>query len=178
MKDKYIILNCSVDRAHILHACLDTSLPVSCSTGSPFTCLFASLSVCPCICLSVCLSVCLYVCMYVSLAHPWSQDIIRRLARKMVMLSRQENEKIFRKACSTRICIKTCSSCDRTFWEVGHKGRVFCSICHNSQQIQKPILMLPCSCRIGETDFLQFCKDAMPKLSLENFQNCHLIMVI
>ena len=51
---------------------------------------------------------------------------------------------------------------------------------HLSQQsqIQKPILMLPCSCRIGEKDFLQFCKDAMPKLSLENFQNCHLIMVV
>ena len=26
--------------------------------------------------------------------------------------------------------------------------------------------------------FLQFCKDAMPKLFLENFQSCHLIMVI
>ena len=33
-------------------------------------------------------------------------------------------------------------------------------------------------CRVGEKDSLQFCKDAMPKLSLENFQNCHLIMVI
>ena len=36
---------------------------------------------------------------------------------------RQENEKILRRACSRRICIKMCSSCDRTFWEVGHKGR-------------------------------------------------------
>ena len=64
------------------------------------------------------------------------------------------------------------------FGRWGTKAEYSCSICHNSQQIQKPILMLPCSCRIGEKDFLQFCKDAMPKLSLENFQNCHLVMVI
>ena len=75
----------------------------------------------------------------VSLAHPWSQDIIRRLARKMVMLPQQEKkrkQKIVRRACSRRICIKMCSSCDRTFWEVGHTDREYLQ--HLSQQSANP----------------------------------------
>ena len=65
----------------------------------------------------------------VSLAHPWSQDIIRRASKENghAVATREEKKMkiIFRRACSRRICIKMCSSCDRTFWEVGHKGREF-----------------------------------------------------
>ena len=44
------------------------------------------------------------------------------------------------------------------------------SLQHLSQRsVQKPILMPPCLWRIGQKDFLQFYKDAMPKLSSENF---------
>ena len=65
----------------------------------------------------------------VSLAHPWSQDIIRRSSKEnghaAVTREDKKMKKIYRRACSRRICIKMCSSCDRTFWEVGHKGSEF-----------------------------------------------------
>ena len=62
----------------------------------------------------------------VSLAHSWSQNIIRRASKENghAAATREEKMKIFRRACSRRICIKMCSFC-RTFWEVGHKGREF-----------------------------------------------------
>ena len=44
------------------------------------------------------------------------------------------------------------------FGRWGTKAENFCSICHNSQQIQKPILMLLGSCRIGEKVFYNSAK--------------------
>ena len=118
----------------------------------------------------------------VSLAHPWSQDIIRRASKENghAAATREEKKrkKKIRRACSRRNVSRCVPLVKNIMGGGARRQRIFCSICHNSQQIQKPILMLPCSCRIGEKDFLQFCKDAMPKLFLENFQNCHLIMVI
>ena len=118
----------------------------------------------------------------VSLAHPWSQDIIGRASKGNGHAAATREEKKMKKYSEELVPRGYVSTCVPLVIE--HLGggaqrqRIFCNIFHNSQQIQKSILMLPCSCRIGEKDFLQFCKDAMPKLSLENFQNCHLIMVI
>ena len=69
-----------------------------------------------------------------------------------------------------------CSSCDRTFWEVGHKGREFLQ--HLSQQSANPEANFNASMCMSCWRKRFSTKDAMPKLSLENFQNCHLIMVI
>ena len=118
----------------------------------------------------------------VFLAHPWSQDIIRRASKENGHAAVTREEKKMKKYSEELVPGEYVSRClplvIEHFGRWGTKAGNFCSICHNSQQIQKPILMLSCSCRIGEKDFVQFCKDAMPKLSLENFQNCHLIMVI
>ena len=103
------------------------------------------------------------------------------LARKMVMLpgqEKKENEKMFRRACSRRICIKMCSSCDRTFWEVGRKGREFLQ--HLSQQSVNPeanfnASMFMSCWRKRFSTILQRCN---AKVILKNFQNCHLVMVI
>ena len=52
------------------------------------------------------------------------------------------------------------------FGRWGTKAEYFCSICHNSQQTQKPILMFSSSCRIGEKDFLQILQRCNAKVIL------------
>ena len=84
----------------------------------------------------------------VSLAHRWSQDIIRRTSKKNghAALPREEKKmkKMFRRACSSRICTKMCSSCDRTLWEVGHKGReFFAAFITTVSKSRSQLLMLP-----------------------------------
>ena len=53
--------------------------------------------------------------------------------------------------------------CYRTFWEVGHKGNeLFAEFVTTVSKSRSQFLMPPCSWLIGEKDFLQFYKDAMP----------------
>ena len=72
----------------------------------------------------------------VSLAHPWSQNIIRTASRENghTATTREDNiiQTIFRRACSMRLYIKMCFSCDKHFERWDSKQRMFCSICHNS----------------------------------------------
>ena len=61
----------------------------------------------------------------VSLSHPWSQGIIRRASKEnghAATTREGKNEKIFRRACSRRICIKMCSSCEEHFGRWGTKA--------------------------------------------------------
>ena len=119
----------------------------------------------------------------VSLAHPWSQDIIRRASKESGHAAATREEKKMKKYSEELVPGGYVSRCVplviEHFGRWGTKAENFLK--HLSQQsakMQKPILMLPFSCSIVEKDFVQFCKDAIPKLSLENFQNCYLIMVI
>ena len=96
----------------------------------------------------------------VSLAHPWSQDIIRRASKENGHAAVAREEKKMKKYSEELVPGGYVSRCVplviEHFGRWGTKTENFCSICHNSQQIQKPILMLPCSYHIGEKDFLQF----------------------
>ena len=65
----------------------------------------------------------------VSLAHPWSQDIIRRASKENGRADTTREEKKMKKYLEELVqegyVSKLCFSYDRTFWEVGHKGRVY-----------------------------------------------------
>ena len=105
----------------------------------------------------------------VSLAYPWSQDIIRRVSKENghAAATREEKKrkKKIRRACSRRYVSRCVPLVKNIMGGGAQKQSIFLQ--HLSQQ--SAILMFPCSCHIGENDFLQFCKDVMPKLFLENF---------
>ena len=119
-----------------LCVCLSVGLYVSVSLS---VCLFVCLSVCLFVCLALSVCLCLSACLSVSVCLSQSQDIIRRANNEnghAAATRKEKKMKFFRRACFRRVCIKMCSSCDRIFWEMGHKGKNFCSVCHNSQQIR------------------------------------------
>ena len=66
-------------------------------------------------------------------------------------------------------------SCDRTFWEVGHKSREFLQ--HLSQQSLNLVANFNVFMFVMYwwKRFSTIEQDIMLKLSSENFQNCHLI---
>ena len=88
----------------LLSACLSVYMFVR-SSVRPSVCLSVCLSVGRSVCLSVCLCVCLYIKTFdpntgqnvdfdVSLAHPGSQNIIKRVSTKTIILLLPRQEKI------------------------------------------------------------------------------------
>ena len=66
----------------------------------------------------------------VSLAHPWSQDIIRRASKEnghAAATREQMKMKNIQKSLFQENMYQDVFLCDRTFWEVGHEGREFLS---------------------------------------------------
>ena len=74
-----------------------------------------------------------------SLAHPWSEDIIRRASGENGHAATTREEKKMKKYSVELVPGRYVSRCvplviELPFWDVGHKNKsIFCSICHNSQ---------------------------------------------
>ena len=114
----------------------------------------------------------------VSLAHPWSQDIIRKASKENGHAAATREEMKMKKYSEELVPEGYVSRCVPLVIE--HFGRWDTKadyfLQHLSQQSANPEANFNASMFMWywRKDFLQFCKDAMPKLSLENFQNCHL----
>ena len=99
----------------------------------------------------------------VSLAHPWSQDIIGRASKENGHAAVTREEKKMKKYSEELVPGGYVSRClsllIEHFGRWGTKAENFLK--HLSQQSANPeatILMLPCSCRIGEKDFYNCAK--------------------